>query len=253
MKNIPVVKLGIVGVSRDCFPASLTKTRREALVKAYTEKYGADDIYECPVTIIESEIDMVNALEDIKKAGCNALCVFLGNFGPEISETLLAKHFDGPKMFVAAAEENNAEKEYVIDISKEKIEEIDNNQTSYIIYENNNKKELSKSDFFMKNQYFDNYIVFNKKVTKEEDLREERNYYYFVENNKVYKLMKKSNRPILLFELNDINDWYVSCGEVLVISNGILYSFTDKNGLRKIAESNELKYNFKNIYKKWEK
>ena len=48
---------------------------------------------------------MVQALEDIKAAGCNALCVYLGNFGPEISETLLAKHFDGPKMFVAAAEE----------------------------------------------------------------------------------------------------------------------------------------------------
>ncbi len=49
---------------------------------------------------------MVQALEDIKKAGCNALCVYLGNFGPEISETLLAKHFDGPKMFIAAAEES---------------------------------------------------------------------------------------------------------------------------------------------------
>ena len=49
---------------------------------------------------------MVQALEDIKKAGCNALAVYLGNFGPEISETLLAKHFDGPAMFVAAAEES---------------------------------------------------------------------------------------------------------------------------------------------------
>ena len=106
MQNIPVVKIGIVGVSRDCFPAELTLRRRAALVKAYEEKYDAADIYECPVTIIESEIDMVNALEDIKKAGCNALCVYLGNFGPEISETLLAKHFDGPKMFCAAAEES---------------------------------------------------------------------------------------------------------------------------------------------------
>ena len=105
MNNIPVVKIGIVGVSRDCFPASLTISRRAAVVKAYTEKYGAADIYECPVTIIESEIDMVNALADIKAAGCNALCVSLGNFGPEISETLLAKHFEGPKMFCAAAEE----------------------------------------------------------------------------------------------------------------------------------------------------
>ena len=106
MNNIPKIKIGIVGVSRDCFPASLTINRRKALVEAYAKKYDAADIYECPVTIIESEIDMVNALADIKKAGCNALCVYLGNFGPEISETLLAKHFDGPKMFIAAAEES---------------------------------------------------------------------------------------------------------------------------------------------------
>ena len=99
------VKVGIVAVSRDCFPESLSVNRREALVKAYTDKYGAADIYECPICIVESEIHMVQALEDIKKAGCNALCVYLGNFGPEISETLLAKHFEGPKMFVAAAEE----------------------------------------------------------------------------------------------------------------------------------------------------
>ena len=105
MSNMPEVKLGVVAVSRDCFPESLSVSRRQNLMKAYTEKYGTEGIYECPVCIVESEIHMVQALEDIKKAGCNALCVYLGNFGPEISETLLAKHFDGPKMFVAAAEE----------------------------------------------------------------------------------------------------------------------------------------------------
>ena len=106
MNNMPEVKIGIVAVSRDCFPESLSVNRRKALVDAYTKKYDAKDIYECPVCIVESEIHMVQALEDIKKAGCNALCVYLGNFGPEISETLLAKHFDGPKMFVAASEED---------------------------------------------------------------------------------------------------------------------------------------------------
>ena len=105
MMNIPKVKIGIVAVSRDCFPESLSVNRRKALVDAYQAKYDAADIYECPVCIVESEIHMVQALEDIKAAGCNALVVYLGNFGPEISETLLAKHFDGPKMFVAAAEE----------------------------------------------------------------------------------------------------------------------------------------------------
>ena len=106
MNNIPKVKVGIVAVSRDCFPEPLSVNRRKALVEAYAKKYDAADIYECPVCIVESEIHMVQALEDIKKASCNALCVYLGNFGPEIAETLLAKHFDGPKMFVAAAEES---------------------------------------------------------------------------------------------------------------------------------------------------
>lgn len=106
MNNIPEVKVGIVAVSRDCFPESLSVNRRKALVDAYSKKYDARDIYECPVCIVESEIHMVQALEDIRKAGCNALVVYLGNFGPEISETLLAKHFDGPKMFIAAAEES---------------------------------------------------------------------------------------------------------------------------------------------------
>jgi L-fucose isomerase-like protein len=105
MNNAPEVKIGIVAVSRDCFPETLSVNRRKALVEAYGAKYDAAEIYECPICIVESEIHMVQALEDIKKAGCTALCVYLGNFGPEIAETLLAKHFDGPVMFCAAAEE----------------------------------------------------------------------------------------------------------------------------------------------------
>lgn len=104
---MPEVKVGIVAVSRDCFPESLSVTRRENLVKAYKAKYDGNEIYECPICIVESEIHMMQALEDVKKAGCNALCVYLGNFGPEIAETMLAKYFDGPKMFVAAAEETS--------------------------------------------------------------------------------------------------------------------------------------------------
>ena len=108
MSNMPEVKIGVVAVSRDCFPESLSVTRRENLMKAYQEKYGEEGIYECPICIVESEIHMVQALEDIQKAGCNALAVYLGNFGPEIAETLIAKHFDGPKMFLAAAEETGS-------------------------------------------------------------------------------------------------------------------------------------------------
>lgn len=104
--NIPKAKIGVVAVSRDCFPESLSVSRREALMKAVHAKYPQMDVYECPICIVESEIHMEQALSDVEKAGCNALVVYLGNFGPEISETLLAKHFKGPKMFIAAAEES---------------------------------------------------------------------------------------------------------------------------------------------------
>lgn len=102
MKNMPAVKLGIAAVSRDCFPKSLSASRRSNVVKACKEKNI--DIYECPVTV-ENENDMLCALDDLKKAGVNALVVYLGNFGPETSETLLAKKFGLPVMFAAAAEE----------------------------------------------------------------------------------------------------------------------------------------------------
>ena len=104
MFNIPEVRLGIVAVSRDCFPMSLSASRREAVVKSVTAAGGS--IYECPVTV-ENELDMRKALADVQAAGVNALVVFLGNFGPESSETLLAKEFGGPVMFVAAAEESS--------------------------------------------------------------------------------------------------------------------------------------------------
>ena len=101
MQNIPEVKLGLVAVSRDCFPIVLSEKRRANIAAACKEK--GLPVYECPVAV-ENEQDMLRAVADVKAAGCNALTVFLGNFGPETPETLIAKYFDGPCMFVAAAE-----------------------------------------------------------------------------------------------------------------------------------------------------
>ena len=103
MNNIPTVNLGVVSVSRDCFPMELSANRRHARVDACKTK--GIEIYECPVTV-ENELHMRKALADIREKGVNALLVYLGNFGPESSETLLAKEFDGPVMFAAAAEED---------------------------------------------------------------------------------------------------------------------------------------------------
>ncbi|MDZ7723310.1 MAG: fucose isomerase [candidate division KSB1 bacterium] len=102
MKNIPEVKLGLVAVSRDCFPIELSRKRRKAVLKACEDKIEVTEIE----TIIESEADVPAALKEINEKNVNALAVYLGNFGPEGPTTLLIQKFDGPAMLAAAAEES---------------------------------------------------------------------------------------------------------------------------------------------------
>ena len=103
LKNIPDVRLGLIAVSRDCFVVSLSERRRAAIAEACRCK---DLQIEEIKTTVEKEQDALKAVAEAKEAGCNALVVFLGNFGPETPETLIARHFDGPVMYAAAAEES---------------------------------------------------------------------------------------------------------------------------------------------------
>ncbi|EHY9857451.1 fucose isomerase [Vibrio parahaemolyticus] len=105
MINLPTMKLGIVAVSRDCFPIELSKQRREAVVSHCTEQDV--EIVELK-TIIENENDTVKALAEAKEKGINSLVIYLGNFGPEGPLTQMAQRFDGPVMFVSAAEESTS-------------------------------------------------------------------------------------------------------------------------------------------------
>ena len=77
MLKLPEIKVGIVAVSRDCFPVTLSKERKERVVKEYGK-----GLYNCSV-VVENEKDVLAALEELKRAEVNALVVYLGNFGPE--------------------------------------------------------------------------------------------------------------------------------------------------------------------------
>ena len=59
--NIPEIKLGIIAVSRDCFPIALSTQRRKNIVAAYGE-----GLYECPITV-ENETDALAALADLRR------------------------------------------------------------------------------------------------------------------------------------------------------------------------------------------
>jgi len=103
MTNLPKIKMGIVAVSRDCFPIELSKRRRKAVINACTKK--EIKIIEVE-TVIENEKDCLTALKEIEENNINALVIYLGNFGPEGPTTLLAQKFNGPVMIAAAAEDS---------------------------------------------------------------------------------------------------------------------------------------------------
>ncbi|NCU21465.1 hypothetical protein EOM89_12280 [Candidatus Falkowbacteria bacterium] len=97
MLNAPDVKLAIVGVSRDCFPIDLTRTRLGKLAEA-CKKIGLE-VYVAE-TIIENEVDANAALDEVLANGANAAVVYLGNFGPEgpglarLKPEAMLAHFD---------------------------------------------------------------------------------------------------------------------------------------------------------------
>ncbi len=103
MQNIPQVKLGLVGVSRNCFPAELTRARMAKVVQACSK--AKVEIVACE-TLIETEADAIKALAELHSKHVNALAIYLGNFGPEGPITILAREFGGPFMLCAAAEES---------------------------------------------------------------------------------------------------------------------------------------------------
>jgi L-fucose isomerase-like protein len=105
MDNFPKVRLGLVATSRDCFPKELAQKRRDEIARHCREKKTPLSVVD---TLVETERDVVAALEEIERQKINALCVYLGNFGPEGPETMLAARFGGPVMFAGAAEENAA-------------------------------------------------------------------------------------------------------------------------------------------------
>jgi L-fucose isomerase-like protein len=103
--NAPDVRLALVGVSRDCFPIELTRTRLGRLAAACQAK--GLPVIECSV-VIENEADALKALAEVEAAGANAAVIYLGNFGPEGPLTIFAQRFNGPVMACAAAEESKA-------------------------------------------------------------------------------------------------------------------------------------------------
>ena len=141
--------------------------------------------------------------------------------------------------------------EYRLNIKNNKLEKVNKDDTNYLIYKNNKEKRVNKREFFNQNNYFSNYEITNTSISSEK-IREEKDYYYYYENNGFYKQLVNGNKE-LLFIIDSVNDWKIINNNILIINNGIMYRYNEENGLEKILKSNELKYNYLNIYSYYNK
>ena len=145
-------------------------------------------------------------------------------------DTILSKdsYINGVVKEIIFVTDNKKQIQYKINIKKEIIQEIGNENIGYIYYDQGKETIKNHRDFFKEKQ------IFNQEDN-----------YQLIENRMFYK-----NR-ILLFEMNNIKDWKVIGDNILVLKDDTVYCYNEKNGLHKIVESNELRYNYENIYTLW--
>ena len=141
-------------------------------------------------------------------------------------------------------------KQYTINIKKEKIEEVGNEENQFIKYENGKDQFMNISDFFEKNQYFNNERITNEKITKSTDLVQEGIFYYYREDDSFYRKMNNNNK-ILLFVEPNIESWSVQKEDMILQREDTLYLYNNQIGLQKLLEYNEIKYNSNTIYYVW--
>ncbi|MBQ3307728.1 MAG: hypothetical protein IJG68_06035 [Bacilli bacterium] len=136
--------------------------------------------------------------------------------------------------------------QYALNMKKKEINAIGNDNNSYLIIQNNEKKFFTKSDFFMKTQLFENERNTYSDITDSNDCVLYNGIYYYLEGNTFYK---NKEGKVALFSLDDVIEWNVVKDGILLLKDDSLYLYDDLNGLRRILDYPELRYNYLNIYK----
>lgn len=149
-------------------------------------------------------------------------------------------------------------KQYSIDPAFEKVEVVGDKDSDFVVVESNKLKKMTASEFLSQNVYFDSFIS-NQKISKKYgegiEIIKERSFYYFkTKDGSIYRAHEDNiNKAVLLFKFDDLTEWKVKNGDILITAGDKVYFYDDLEGLLLIAVNNELKYNHKNICDFWKK
>lgn len=145
----------------------------------------------------------------------------------------------------------DSKKQYSLDPMMETVEEVGNKEKGFLILQDGKLETVSTTNFFEDEVYFTNQQKNSKLKKKYQaiDIRKDGRFYYFqTKNGDFYRVFEEDlDHPLLLFHFEQVSEWKVKDGGIVLISDKSLYFYDDVYGLLQIAEYNELLYNYKNI------
>lgn len=144
-------------------------------------------------------------------------------------------------------------KQYIIDPKNEVVEEAITSK----YFDGEELKNIDISDLTRERKYFSSKKIDQNIMNKYQDkklIKSFKNHYYLDSDGGVYKIVGDyTDNKILLFKFEDFKEMKVINNRVFGISGDTLYSYSEEEGLRKIAYNRELVYNYKNIVDIYEK
>lgn len=141
--------------------------------------------------------------------------------------------------------------QYSLEPAYEILKEVGNAKDGFKKVRGGSLKTVKASEFLEKKVYFDEKKSYPKleELYDAKDVKKEGNFYYFFSNNgNFYKVdLNYLDDPILLFNFESVSEWKVKNGNIMIVSDDMLYFYNDKVGLLPILQNSELNYNYKNI------
>lgn len=150
-------------------------------------------------------------------------------------------------------------KQFVINPATEKVTEVGNVDKGFITFVDGEKKEVTANEFLTTRVYFNNANVQNEVISKkygtDVQIKKDGAFYYFkCSNGKFYRAhINSPEHAEVLFMFNNITDWKVKNGDILLAAGDMIYFYNEDEGILPIANNKELLYNYNNIIDFWKK
>ncbi len=145
-----------------------------------------------------------------------------------------------------------SQKQYSIDPKFEKVELVGSKDDDFVVVEGNKLVKKSASEFLNGKYYFNDSVTneeISSKYANVVDIKKVRKFYYFrTSDGNIYRAHEdRLDKSELILKFNNLTEWVVKNGDILVVAGDMVYFYTDEVGLLPIAQNSELNYNHFNI------